>query len=406
MQLDTRSLILACGIVSALLGLVAFFYARQRPNAQALKVWAGCGILNAFGYLFVALRGTVPDFASFVLANALVTAALVVAYQSLRLFRGHAGFDGLGWALVLVVGAGVWANLAYAPNLGLRIAFISAVQAFLLARLVYELRVHAHPDCLPAYRFTELVFLVALVAMVLRGLAGAASQGPGGDFLAPNWRHAVPFLVFIGVIAAATLGAFWIDTLHRQRELVYSARHDELTGLLNRHAFLDAAGRELSRVERTAGVFSLAIFDLDRFKRVNDEHGHPVGDEVLRAFARILEKNIRKHDIVGRYGGEEFALLMPDSDTEMALRVAERIRTDLASKEIEVGRVRVRITVSGGIATFGADGRSWDEIVSAADQALYRAKEAGRDRVLTSGVLTAGGASSSGTGAGSTPGRG
>ncbi|MDH4172859.1 MAG: GGDEF domain-containing protein, partial [Betaproteobacteria bacterium] len=151
----------------------------------------------------------------------------------------------------------------------------------------------------------------------------------------------------------------------------------------NRGTFLTEFEREVSRSGRGGAAFSLAIFDLDRFKQLNDRYGHPAGDQVLKAFADVLRSSIRKHDTVGRYGGEEFALLMPQTGMDTAVRVAERIRRALETRGVSVEVGRIDVTVSGGVATFGIDGDDWDALLSAADTALYEAKRAGRNRIAT-----------------------
>jgi len=398
MVLDTRTLIVVSGLISGLLCAISFLYGFRQPRAAAIRTWGATTLALALGMGLVALRGAIPDFVSIVVANTLVTLAFVLLLATLRAFRGAPSRDPLGWGLVAAVAAALWANVAFAPNLAFRIVFLAVVQSVLLLRAILEIRRHAHPDCRSSYRFTEAVLWLAAVAMLVRGGTGA-TQGGEGDFLDPNWVHAVPFLAFAGLIAAVTMGVFWIEVQHLQQNLAHLASHDMLTGLLNRQGFLEAALREVSRAERGAGVFSLAMFDLDHFKRVNDRHGHPAGDCVLQSFARTLAANIRKHDVASRFGGEEFALLMPDTDHAMAMRVADRVRADTEAQAVEHGGARIRVTVSGGVATFATHAREWDELLTVADRALYRAKDGGRNRVVSAGE-----ASSSGTAAGSTPG--
>ena len=162
------------------------------------------------------------------------------------------------------------------------------------------------------------------------------------------------------------------------RRLARLAAVDGLSGLANRRSFDEALAAELARSRRHGGALSLVMADLDSFKRVNDERGHAVGDEVIRAFARLLSASARRSDLVARYGGEEFAVLMPETTREQALQYAERVRAALAASELpEVGWP---VTASFGVAQAEA-ARSAEDFVDAADQALYGAKKAGRNRV-------------------------
>jgi diguanylate cyclase (GGDEF)-like protein len=154
---------------------------------------------------------------------------------------------------------------------------------------------------------------------------------------------------------------------------------DGLTGLANRRACSDALHAETARAERLETPLSVVLADLDGFKDVNDAHGHAVGDEVLRAFADVLRETLRESDVAGRWGGEEFLLLLPGADEEGAAHLAERVRVALADRSIR-SAPDLRVTASFGVAEF-AGHPSPEQLVAAADGALYRAKRAGKDRV-------------------------
>jgi diguanylate cyclase (GGDEF)-like protein len=157
---------------------------------------------------------------------------------------------------------------------------------------------------------------------------------------------------------------------------------DGLTGLANRRHLDQELASVLARAERAGGTAALILADLDDFKAVNDRHGHACGDLVLREFATLMHEVVREGDTAGRWGGEEFALLLPDTDVEGAERVAERLRRGLESQVILSPEGQpLRVTVSLGVAGYPeAGGRV--ELVDAADEALYRAKRAGKNRVV------------------------
>ena len=165
--------------------------------------------------------------------------------------------------------------------------------------------------------------------------------------------------------------------LHRMVER--QALVDGLTGLANRRASADALQAEVARAERLETPLSVVLSDLDGFKEVNDVHGHAVGDEVLKGFAAVLRDTLRESDLAGRWGGEEFLLLLPGADEEGAARFAERVRAALAARSIP-GAPGLRVTASFGVAEY-ARGSDTEELVAAADQALYRAKRSGKNRV-------------------------
>jgi diguanylate cyclase (GGDEF)-like protein len=161
----------------------------------------------------------------------------------------------------------------------------------------------------------------------------------------------------------------------------WQAITDELTGLVNRRRFLDALRSEISRGQRLGGRLSVVLADLDDFKLVNDRFGHHAGDEVLLAFADLLRFHGRDVDVAARLGGEEFAILLPETGIEGASAGAERLRESLAEMRIRLGKgVEVTMTASFGVAEL-VDGQSVDGLLRAADTALYRAKEEGKNRV-------------------------
>ncbi|MES2444766.1 MAG: diguanylate cyclase [Pseudomonadota bacterium] len=198
-----------------------------------------------------------------------------------------------------------------------------------------------------------------------------------------NYAVAIAGLIFL--VVAALAGASTLRAQNRTRrmaeQLRLSATTDELTGLANRRAFLHALEIELARARRSGAPLSVAVADVDFFKRVNDKHGHGGGDEVLRTLARIAEQTMRTGDLVGRLGGEEFAILMPDTDEIQARIACERLRGAVSGRKIRLASGKeVPVTLSTGVALLSAsDDR--DRLVGRADEALYQAKEGGRNQV-------------------------
>jgi len=173
----------------------------------------------------------------------------------------------------------------------------------------------------------------------------------------------------------ATHGALALRNSLLLEQIRRLAATDALTGLANRRTLGEMLERELSRATRQGDEVTLVMIDLDHFKRLNDSHGHQVGDEVLRHVGQRLSQQCRDFDTAARYGGEEFAVILPHCSREEALEVAERMRRSLAE-----GDPPVPITASAGVATFPSQAEGPDALIRAADRALYDSKRAGRDR--------------------------
>lgn len=159
------------------------------------------------------------------------------------------------------------------------------------------------------------------------------------------------------------------------------ANHDELTGTLNRRSLMAVLERERMRAERSGTSFSLAMIDLDHFKRVNDNHGHAAGDEVLRAFTTTVHDTMRATDVLGRYGGEEFILILVGDAPASALKGMERIRAAVAAKDWSAIAPDLSVTLSAGIASL-CKSETIEQLLHRADQALYLAKDAGRNTIV------------------------
>lgn len=188
-------------------------------------------------------------------------------------------------------------------------------------------------------------------------------------------------LRLLGVMAAHALETVWeIEEINRR------ARTDALTGLANRQQFEERLSRIVMETNRFGGSCTLVMADIDRFKHVNDTYGHQVGDEVLKRVAAALQAEVRNVDMCARYGGEEIALLLPQTDLAGGSQLAERLRTAVGGRPFIIGGREVHVTVSLGLATYPEGARDRDELFSAADRALYAAKRAGRNRVVAGGL--------------------
>jgi len=239
-----------------------------------------------------------------------------------------------------------------------------------------------------AVAFGILTWLVAIGTIAVLGESDVLPYAPllratGGAQVSTWWliRMAVITLLLCALILP--LCSYIITTWkQREAELELLSKTDALTGVANRRHVIELLEHELRQARRYDRELSLAMVDLDHFKRVNDDHGHQTGDKVLIAAVDAIRRSVRDSDVIGRYGGEEFLLLLPNTDEHGASEVAERCRRLISQARVGT----IGITASLGVASYpNAAIDSVDDLIHSADEALYRAKESGRDRVALAG---------------------
>lgn len=163
-------------------------------------------------------------------------------------------------------------------------------------------------------------------------------------------------------------------------ELFIMSRTDPLTGAFNRRHFMETGAAELNRSSRYGSTFSMIMLDIDHFKSINDTYGHDIGDKALIEAVQIINKALRTEDTLGRFGGEEFCILLPETSQKSAIKVAERIRSDIEANKIHTDKGALKFTVSCGVSQLNTTNNSLEKIIKKADNALYNSKKTGRNR--------------------------
>lgn len=323
--------------------------------------------------------------------KALLTALLVLTFVSGLLFA----YINMGRANYVVAGAEL-GMAAYSIVLLLGIRHTQRLEFWVFAYLVPFFSVMML--ALAAPRSTLNVFIwVLLIPMVSHLLLGrrlglimsvSYIAIASGIFF---WRYGnnpdvmqPVILSNIGVLTLCLVAFAHVYEITREqseKRLVKLAHSDPLTGLPNRAHLQSRFEYEYSRHQRLGDPMSVVLLDLDLFKNVNDKHGHEAGDKMLQHVSKLLETGLRKTDLAARLGGEEFCLLLPGIDSTQAHAVAEKIRSLLAATPLNFNGTQISLTVSGGVAELGRDGKALNDLTRCADQKLYQAKAAGRNRI-------------------------
>ncbi|WKN20908.1 GGDEF domain-containing protein [Azotobacter vinelandii] len=376
MTLHLPTLLLTVVYVLILLGLLMLHAWWRSEGESTLGYMAGTLLVAAAGMLLGSLRGIGIDTLSIVLGNMLLQLSGGLGWTTSRVFAGRPA-----WWPGIMGGALLWGLLCLWPtflaSLPLRVAIANLLVIFYSALGAWELwRVRASLTVSVAPALGMLVLHGTFYCLRLsfdRGASiGLRWSESGADFMA--WMVLEAFL-FANGIAFATLAMVRERAEQRYRAVAY---RDPLTDIGNRRAFTSGGEVLLARCAAEGRPAALLLCDLDHFKRLNDTHGHAMGDAALVAFGRLLALGVRQQDICGRIGGEEFACLLPGADRTVSLQVAERIRQACSELSLEPG---VRVSVSIGVASSEQAGYDLSRLLALSDQALYRAKANGRDRV-------------------------
>jgi diguanylate cyclase (GGDEF)-like protein len=334
--------------------------------------------LGSLGTALITARGGIADVWSITVGNAILAAAYGILWSGVRRFNGRRAS-----IAAVLAGAAVWTFACqidpFYESARSRIALMATIiVAYSLVSAV-ELWRDRSEGLLSRWPVIVLLLTHAAIYLIRIPLAGSL----------PLERETARFdwstLLVLETILQAFCVAYMFGSLARERiALRYqqAALTDPLTGVANRRAFMTQAERVLRRARFDGAPVALLLFDIDRFKRINDTYGHSVGDQVLIAFCQIMTAGLRPTDLFGRLGGEEFAGLLADTPLPDALAGAERFRTTFARIPFEAGGREFTATVSIGVAMVSAQ-TDLAAALAAADRALYRAKTNGRNRLET-----------------------
>ena len=386
MGLDSRTLLFALMVISGLIGF-SLAVVSAGENQTGLWTWARALAVEASAWGLVLLHGSVPYWASPASANVLLAAAQAMKIAAVHAYKGRP-WPGWRCALPVVLMAALMFSLPQGDFRG-RVLYGGMIYGLQLLILLDSLRPDGVLRRTRAWRLLFGAALVLLPLLVLRGLAAALRvyvfAAPDG-FVAPNIVQVTAFMCVLSLDIVGSLGFVLMTKERSDFELRALAMVDFLTHALNRRAFVDRAEKELALCRRTGASLALLMIDVDHFKRINDNYGHAAGDAVLVALAAVIGGRIRKQDTLGRYGGEEFAVLLPGAGGTGAMVVAEALRKAVAAMPVPAGDRRLAVTVSIGVAVCSAPCASLEpdfgRLLEQADGALYQAKRAGRDRVI------------------------
>lgn len=352
---------------------------------EGLQLWAGGLAMHAAGYLFLGLRGQMDEALSILAGNALSSLALSLLLAAVLRFYGTKP----RWALLLAPPALLLAVLTLLlEDYSARVAVASAMYAAQGSAVIAVLLSRRHRTVGRGVWLVMAGMGVEALLMAVRAAGSAVSTPKPDQMLQPGLAQTATFLGIFAILLITSLGFIFMTKERADETNRLLAAADPLTGAANRRSIIEALDRDVGRAIRTREPLALMMLDLDHFKQVNDSFGHLAGDAVLRSLMALVRQRIRSQDIVGRYGGEEFLVVLPDTHLAGVQRLAQDLCDAVAAHSVVVQGQRINFTVS--IGAFGGRlelGDSWDLLIHAADSALYRAKGAGRNCVEVTPAL-------------------
>ncbi|MEO7031707.1 MAG: GGDEF domain-containing protein [Herbaspirillum sp.] len=371
---DPRSFILVSGLLGILCIIVLLILRRTFPTTVlGLNEWIRACSLTVIAAFLFAVPALLPVFFSSLAANIFVISGIMMMYVSVARFAGRSpNHRTLLWPLLVIFTLLAWFTLVDS-NYRYRVILVTAVNfSLFFAGAAVLLRI---PKSNLAERFTGGIFLLTGVISLIRFIAAIGGHDSRTGYTENSVLQAAYMMTFSISLVALTIGYMLMATNRIHSRLEYLASHDSLSGAYSRGAFFTLLEQELQHSRRLQQPLALMMIDLDNFKAINDRHGHLAGDQVLVNFANRVQTILRPSDFFGRYGGEEFAVLLPNTSNHEARAVAERICGDTA------GSSEPRCTVSIGVTASSNGVESVNTILAMADQALYVAKKNGKNQV-------------------------
>lgn len=391
LNLDARTIGVLAGITPLILGLIMGVYWKQRRVYGGFGRWVVADFVFSTGILLIDLRGAVPDSFSVLVGNTMIIYAEVLIYEGIERFWERPMFSRLNYAILLVF-VYLQAYLTYVdPAINMRIVLVSAVGIFFILRSGSRLLHCTIPEIKGTARGAASIFFLTAIFPLTRGIYALMQTEPIDIFT--NQLDSWYSLILIASIIAWTFYFFLLNSARLEldletahRELTEIANTDPLTGLHNRRYFFQQAEIEFQRARRYGHQLAFIVLDADEFKSINDNYGHDAGDAALLQLAAIFRREVRPFDLVARFGGDEFIIMLVDANDEEALSVAERIRDLVEMAPVICDSRTVQIRLSAGVSSFLPIDDELRIVLKRADRALYHAKNEGRNLVRTAPV--------------------
>lgn len=381
--MHSPTLVILAGILAALVTTVLYAVWHFNKGIPGLRLWMLSFLSASVFCASLLVRDHVPEVLSVVLTQVCIAVAAYLSFLGSRAYMGRTPVPHTlaATAIVGVVAAAVYFTVVQ-PHRGIRFALAGSVSGLCFLATANTLARGGFRKVPARYLFAIVAGLHGLFLLLRPLLFRLATPDAGQEADTDMVALLSQFVVLEATLSLVLMafGTLMLTNEYITRELRHLAEVDPLTSVFNRRAFLTLLEKAISSAHRTQSDLSVLAIDLDHFKKVNDTWGHKGGDDVLRHFVRLATGCLRNEDVMGRMGGEEFAIFLPNAGSAGTRAVAERLRGLVASQPVVTDRGPIGLTVSIG-ATQYVPGDSSDALLHRADEAMYLAKEHGRNRV-------------------------
>jgi len=381
MDIDLRTAAFFIALVDLLAAINLTLFSILSHRYKSLWFWAGADLITCFAFILIGLRDNIGVFSSVVLAN---TAIFASSYLTIRGFflLLEKKFPKLPFIFaILFVFIGFVYFTYFHDDALMRVFFSSIPLGIVLIYIGILLLRNAPVKMRFSYIYMGVSFLLPGIGNIIRCVVYYFSNQPV-DILEATPFQVANFIVIAIVTVVWTTGIIFIVLQHLVLELNKTAMIDYLTGVSNRRAMQYRLDQEFAHAKRTNESFSILSLDLDQFKDINDECGHMVGDQVLCQLANVLKEETRQEDVIGRWGGDEFLVLLPDTPLANLSEITNRLRVAIKSIVIPCGTKSMNCTTSIGTGTYESEDENIEQCIVRADNALYKAKHLGGNRTV------------------------
>ncbi|HEY1043268.1 MAG TPA: GGDEF domain-containing protein [Telluria sp.] len=376
-MIDIRTFLLVLAIGNIGFAMMIAGYSRTGATHPGMDVWKWArlvqGLAHALGYLRIDLHSQTLE----VLTNTALICGMGLEVGAYAVFLGLSRYKRVLIPVTFIAALGFQVWRFKADSQGEVMAVISLIIAMYTAMMAYLL-LRDWRSCSPLQRLigmNDVLFFFVMLARAWASVADADSY-----LFRPTLVHSIAFVTGYCLLIVNGFGFLLLCKYKDDRKMEELATVDSLTCLLNRRAFFERTEAARALSVRLQKPFALMMLDIDHFKRLNDRFGHATGDEALCVFAHTVRRELREHDIMGRLGGEEFALAMPGTDLAGALQAAERLRVAVSEAPVLTDGNMYAMTVSVGVVVVDPN-EHINSALARADRALYSAKSGGRNRV-------------------------